>query len=406
MLQNKHTLLIFNANLNKRRQLTKEKGVENIPYADFFALIDTIKADYIDQTTVDNKLWSRLVKKFLGYSVALALIAFFSRKKYDTFYADNEVTGLPIAFLFKIFRHHARLLFITHWLTPYSRTIFLDYFRVQSHIETIFVHTLAQQTVALARCGFTSNQVQLIPYQIDPSFWSMQAYEKQLTSEERTPPIPPRPYICSAGLECRDYGTLLTAVKNLNVDVKLAVGSHWSQTKDVGLPSDLPSNVEAKFYNYKELRELYANAAFVVVPTKDVDHAAGVTTIMEAMSMGKAVVATRSVGQSDVLNDRRSTTRNKFHRVASGTFLKMFGTRDIDNLQTGFYVNPGEVEEMHRAVKYLLENPERANLIGRNARQVIEQTMTLEHFCRRIKEVVNPETETTEAERQVYLGVS
>jgi glycosyltransferase involved in cell wall biosynthesis len=127
---------------------------------------------------------------------------------------------------------------------------------------------------------------------------------------------------------------------------------------------------------------------------------------MEAMSMGKAVVATRSVGQSDVLNDRRSTTRSRFHRVASGTFLKMFGTRDIDNLQTGFYVNPGEVDEMYRGVKYLLENPERAANIGRNAREVIVQTMTLEHFCKRIKSVVTPELESTEANEKVYLGIS
>ena len=38
---------------------------------------------------------------------------------------------------------------------------------------------------------------------------------------------------------------------------------------------------------------MYARARLVVVPLHDVDFDAGVTTITEAMAMGKAVVATQ-----------------------------------------------------------------------------------------------------------------
>jgi len=44
--------------------------------------------------------------------------------------------------------------------------------------------------------------------------------------------------------------------------------------------------------DHRHLRDLYARARFVVVPLRDVDFDAGVTTITEAMAMGKAVVST------------------------------------------------------------------------------------------------------------------
>jgi glycosyltransferase involved in cell wall biosynthesis len=253
-------------------------------------------------------------------------------------------------------------------------------------VDTVFVHTLAQETVALARCGFTARQIELIPYQVDPDFWNMEAYIEQLARETRNRPIHEKPYICSAGMECRDYGTLLKAIEGLDIELRLAVGSHYSQSKGTGLSEELPPNVKVKFYNYTELRELYANSAFVVMPTYDVDHSAGVTSIMEAMGLGKAVIATRSVGQSDVLNDRRTTTRKNFNRIANATFSKIYAPSHLSNLQTGLYVNPGQADEMRQAIEHLLANPAKATEIGENARRLIEASLTLNHFCERIKD--------------------
>ncbi len=378
-------LLIFHANVQKRRQqIAQQPG--SVPMADYLALIDALEADYIDQTTVDAKLWSRWLKKLVGYEVVLALLAYFRRNRYDLFYGDSEAIGMPLAFLFKYTRQRRRLMFIAHRLTRFSRTIFLDYFRIQHHVDTVFVHTLAQETVALARCGFTAQQVELIPYQVDPAFWNMEAYIEQLAREKRNRPIHDQPYICSAGMECRDYATLLKAIEGLDIELRLAVGSHYSQSKETGLSEELPPNVKVKFYNYTELRELYANSAFVVMPTYDVDHSAGVTSIMEAMGLGKAVIATRSVGQSDVVNDRRTTTRSNFNRMANATFSKIYAPNHLSNLQTGMYVNPGQADEMRQAIEHLLANPAKAAEIGENARRLIEASLTLNHFCERIKD--------------------
>ena len=41
----------------------------------------------------------------------------------------------------------------------------------------------------------------------------------------------------------------------------------------------------------------------MVVPLEETDFQAGITTILEAMSMGKAVVCTRTTGQTDAVVD-------------------------------------------------------------------------------------------------------
>jgi glycosyltransferase involved in cell wall biosynthesis len=46
------------------------------------------------------------------------------------------------------------------------------------------------------------------------------------------------------------------------------------------------------------LRDLYSQSRFVVVPLHEVDFDAGVTTLTEAMAMGKAVIVTRTRGRS------------------------------------------------------------------------------------------------------------
>jgi glycosyltransferase involved in cell wall biosynthesis len=103
------------------------------------------------------------------------------------------------------------------------------------------------------------------------------------------------------------------------------------------------------------------------------------------MAMGKTVIVTRTQGQLDVVNDRRTNLRGNKRRSGGAKFLNYFNSKYADK-QTGIYVNPEEPEELSKAIKFLLDNPERADEIGRNARAVLEEMMTLELFCRRIKE--------------------
>src|SRR5262249_2057175 len=121
--------------------------------------------------------------------------------------------------------------------------------------------------------------------------------------------LPEERLICSVGLEWRDYPTLFRAVDGLDARVVVGAASRWSRRRNTAADCERPSNVEVGAFDYPALRHLYARSSWVVVPVDGTDFQAGVTTILEAMAMGKAVVVTHTQGQTDVVEDRRAVTR-------------------------------------------------------------------------------------------------
>lgn len=371
----KRVLAVFNVDIAKRRATMQERGADNFPHADFFGLIETLQAEAIDLGSVEKSFSGRLVKKVLGSSLALAWVAFRKSKNYDVIYSDGEPNGIPLAIMLKLARRKQKVFMIGHLITARKKVLLLKWLRLYKQIGVIFLHATHQYNTAINVWRIPAEKLALLPYQVDPTFWRADAV---------TPPSE-KAYICSVGLEFRDYGTLIEAVKDLPVEVRIAAASHWSRRNDPALSGTLPPNVSVKSYNYTELRELYAGSQFVVVPLREVPFQAGITTILEAMAMGKAVVVTRTSGQNDVITDRRSAVRGRKTRPAIGNFAQMFGSASTGNKATGFYVNPAQVEELRQAIKYLLEHTEFAQTLGQNGREVLTETMTLEQFCQRIK---------------------
>ena len=109
--------------------------------------------------------------------------------------------------------------------------------------------------------------------------------------------------ICAVGQELRDYPTLVEAVAGPR---RRRRGRRRQPvveaSRHVGRPRH-PRQREVAGFNLFDLRQLYADASFVVVPLQETDFQAGITTILEAMSMGKAVVCTRTTGQTDTIVD-------------------------------------------------------------------------------------------------------
>jgi len=122
----------------------------------------------------------------------------------------------------------------------------------------------------------------------------------------------------------------------------------------------VPSNVEVCQLGFVDLRQLYADARFVVMPLFDVPFQAGVTTILEAMAMGKAVICSRSKGQTDILTDG----------------------------ETGVYVPPGDSKELRRAIDELLADPERAARMGQAARTFVVRECDVSVYAQRLADAV------------------
>jgi glycosyltransferase involved in cell wall biosynthesis len=288
-----------------------------------------------------------------------------------------------IASLFKLTRTRRPLFIIGHRVTPAKKAALFRSFRPHTHFTRLFLHSSEQYKTVIEQFKVPSAKVKLLPYQVDTEFWKHENATSDL--EEK-----PAPYICTAGLEFRDYETLIEAVRDLPVLLKIGATSYWSKRKTNILSGDLPANVEVRSYNYTELRDLYASSRFVVVPLIDVDFQAGITVILEAMAMGKAIIVTRSQGQGDTVVDRRRTLRNEPTLPTVGNLSLFFGDNiaEVQDAQTGFYVQPGNPAELRRAIEYLLDNPKRSTALGQNGRKMVETLMRVEQFAERIKQII------------------
>jgi len=191
--------------------------------------------------------------------------------------------------------------------------------------------------------------------------------------------------VVSAGLEHRDYSTLVRAARGLDAKVVIGAASRWSRHVFAG--DTPPGNVRVERFDYTELRQLYARAAIVVVPLEDVDNQAGVTTILEAMAMGKAVIVTQSLGQTDVVEDRRrprGTLRPRPPSLARA-IADATGAGVEPN---GFYVAPKDAGALRAAMTYLLDHPEERARLGRAGRQLAERLFSLDGFAERMSDLV------------------
>ena len=109
-----------------------------------------------------------------------------------------------------------------------------------------------------------------------------------------------------------------------------------------------------------ELRAVYERAALVVMPLDDVDFQAGITTMLEAMSMGRPVICSRTPGQTDTIVDD----------------------------ENGVYVPPGDAGRLRSAIVALLDDAERRSRLGSAAREWAERHADVERYADRLAEVV------------------
>jgi len=340
-----------------KTDIQSEVAADRHPAMDYYALASAINllhggtAEILDYASVDREtsLIVRLARHLGGRDAALAMMAFHRRKEFSVIFSNGENVGIPLALLLGVLPRRVGHITIGHRLSTGKKQIFFRFFKAQRRIDRIFVYARSQYVWAVDRLHISPEKLSLIPFHADDRFY------RPLS----TPANPDQ--ICSAGLEWRDYPTLISAVETLStLTVKLAAASPWSKHKDETAGRVLPGNITACRYDYDELRQLYAESSFVVVPLYETDFQAGVTTILEAMAMGKAVIATRTVGQTDVILDG----------------------------ETGLTVAPGDVDGWQREITRLRSDDALRLQLGESARRWVEENATLERWAERIAQAM------------------
>ena len=336
-------LALITANDWRAGRAGVEAGIS--PRRDFLEFARSVDADILDLSDVSGSRAARLFERVFRRGGGLAWLAYQVQSRYDVIFSDGEHIGLPLAALLSHKKRRARHVMIGHWLSPWRKRQLARVAR--GGVDELIVHSQFQRDYAVRVLHIDERRVHLIPYQVDAAFW---AAEPASAAAE--------PLVVSCGLEQRDYDTLIDAIDGVDVELTIAAASHWSHSRR-RLRVVLPANVTVDSFDYVGLRDLYARACFVVVPLLPADFQAGITTVLEAMSAGKAVIATRTPGEQQAL------VGPLWH--ATMTSWPDSG-RTVEEAN-GICVPPQDAGALRSAMRYLLEHPEVARALGNNGRQ-------------------------------------
>jgi glycosyltransferase involved in cell wall biosynthesis len=293
----------------------------------------------------------RFVYSRFPMKVAQVVEAFILRKRYDAVVSWAENLGIPFAALLKITGTRVPHVGIFSWISRPKKAIPLRL--LQSHFDRLILMSSTQGKFATEVLGIPVEKISLLRWPVDLKFWR----EVEVVDQNM---------ICSVGREMRDYETLIAAMKGLDIRCHIAAGGIGTVEKkdswirNASNSNGVPSHVTFGRLPYPELRHLYAQSKFVVIPLMPTETDNGTTSILEAMAMGRAVICSKTEGQRDVLLDGK----------------------------TGIFVPPQDPAALRNAIEHLLSHPEVAEQMGREGRRLVEARHSLDDYIQSIRKIL------------------
>jgi glycosyltransferase involved in cell wall biosynthesis len=310
---------------------------------------DALSSDVLDEKFLANApRWRRTLYKLLPMPIAQVLEAIAIAKKYDAVISWSEKLGLPFALLMRVLGKTVPHVGLFGWPAKGEKAFLLRH--TYKQFDRIVMWSTVQRNKVVHDLRVPAERIAFIKWPVDQQFFR---------PIERTMDM-----ICAVGSEMRDYPTLIRALDGLGIPCHIAAGtlinkkSRW--VKAVEQQKQLPFHIVVGKKTLLELRELYARSRFVVIPLHETETDNGITCILEAFAMGKAVICSRTIGQIDVIEE---------------------GT-------TGLFVPVHDVEALRKAIVHLWNSPQEAERMGRAARHWIERYATLDGFVHNIEQIV------------------
>jgi glycosyltransferase involved in cell wall biosynthesis len=185
------------------------------------------------------------------------------------------------------------------------------------------------------RFGWPERKVVFVPFHSDQEFLDRRAE-------------PEEDYIIAAGRSYRDYATLATAVSGTGIRTLIVCGR--GGTGVTTLPQEIEQVVEIPL---AQLINLMAKARVVVLPLEDRRISTGQTVLLQAMALGRPVIATRTAGTEDYIEANVS----------------------------GILVPPRDAAALRAAIELLWNDAGSRSAIGRAARRQIARHNLPLHYA-------------------------
>ncbi|GAA2025008.1 glycosyltransferase family 4 protein [Catenulispora yoronensis] len=306
----------------------------------------------------------RLVYGKLPLPLAFAAEAFRVRRRYDAIFAwGAEASSLPLALALRFSRQRKRapLVALYSWISSGNKARLLRW--GWPGIKTLVLPPTAQAEFARTALKIPADRIASPKWVVDTDF-----FNEELATPEAHAAHQDSVMICSAGREMRDFATLIAALDGTGVRCHIAgslvagMDDRWrAELGDRGERVGLPEGVTFGPLSPAGMRDLYAKARFVVLPLHPSDTDNGISCMMEAFAMSRAVICTRVDGQRDAL---------------------------VEGVN-GVYVDPHDAAALRAEILDLVADPARAEKMGREARRLAETEFGMTRWVAALTEVLD-----------------
>jgi glycosyltransferase involved in cell wall biosynthesis len=313
------------------------------------------EVDFLSTLEVVDRFqkWGKLISYYPAYwRLGIRTLYRTLRNHYDLVVAWEGKNGFPYAVLRSMIgqKHPPLLILAFNIRGPISHFLSLARFGMRSVTRTVVfsaveveryqrILSLAPEAISFCPQGW-----------YDPLVW----YDPHLVQMPEAITQAGK-FILASGRSYRDYTTLARAINDL--DVKVMVSARKFNLAGFDFPNNMQS---LGWLPQREFLDFMYHCQFYIIPLQKISHAGGDSSLIQAMSFGKAVVATRA--------------------PSTETY--------IEQGVTGLLVSPGNVAEMREAILYLWKNPQEAARMGQEARRRYKDYYTIEKFAQRVYTIV------------------
>jgi glycosyltransferase involved in cell wall biosynthesis len=323
------------------------------PRAEFCEIAKFLEADihsYVS-ATAERGPWFQSIftfKKLWGSAFNIALHS----RRYDRLYATGEDIGFRAALLLKLFGWQGKMVCLVHNMSR-SRKWMLKLIGHQLFNSLVVVSK--SQIFPILEAGFPRSKVTHVFNWVDDEFFSPLD-----TAEAGTGDVT----FVACGAENRDYETLRLATELAPGSTYVFGHGFFGSAQHVAGQQDRTGFVPMPRVSFEELRQYYGTATAIVVPLNAVQYAAGVTGLVEAMSMGRPVIVTQSPG------------------------IKEYWTRIDEDL----LVSPKNPGELSKAMARVASNPRALAKYGTPNRAWILENCSLSGYVKTIASLMERPT--------------
>jgi glycosyltransferase involved in cell wall biosynthesis len=273
-------------------------------------------------------------------------------ERYDVVFSMSERIGIPLAhILHRNIRHYV---IMHHPMSPRKLKL-IKTLKTQNNLAKLLPLSDAETRALKGQLRDNAGRVETLHYAIDTEYYNI---------PENNGPKEKGGFILSLGLSNRDYPTLLKAMSCLpDVPCEISGTSAWVKHNAGFEGHSIPKNVSIVDYDHPSvIRDAYARSGFVVIPLNatTTQWSAGSASVLQPQAMGKPVIATHIPGLSDYVIDG----------------------------ETGFLVKGNDAQAMKDAIEYLWRNPEKAAVMGENAREWVRKNYSYDKWLNSVCNIV------------------